>query len=125
MGTFAPSRYQQKIFDTVDEAFEKQQLINLIISAVAGSGKSTTLRELLAHIPPHLRVVFLTFGHDINEDQTNKVKAYLKECRRQKRACAKASCMTIHSLGATCLHRIEIHGNPERGKRKYNRLCQD
>src|SRR6266487_2015348 len=124
-GTFIPSRYQQEIFDGVDDAFATQRLVNILISAVAGSGKSSTLRELLAHIPPHLRVVFLTFGHDINEDQTAKVKVYTKARRSQKLPVAKASCMTIHSLGATCLHKIDIHGNPERGKRKYNRLCQE
>lgn len=36
----------------------------LIIDAVAGSGKSSTLIEILRLIPPHQTAVFLAFGHD-------------------------------------------------------------
>jgi superfamily I DNA/RNA helicase len=124
MSDFVPSRYQQVIFERVDAAYEHQQFTSIVISAVAGSGKSTTLRELLAHVPPHLRVLFLTFGHDINEDQTLKVREYAKRRKKLKLPVAQASCMTIHSLGASSLHAMGIHGNPEKGRRKYHRLAQ-
>ncbi len=77
-----PSKYQQAIYDFVTGKYELLDLpsyidllkpINLVVGAVAGSGKSTTLLELLALIPREHQVLFLAFNKSIIEELTEKV----------------------------------------------------
>lgn len=53
---FKPSDNQLDIFD-----FVKYGYGNAVISAVAGSGKTTTIIEALKHIKGDKRVLFLVF----------------------------------------------------------------
>lgn len=67
-----PSIYQQKIFDMVPEQWQRLKLRrrdpnttarprNVIIQAEAGSGKSTTLRELCRYLPD-AKIAVVSFG---------------------------------------------------------------
>lgn len=121
--TFTPSQYQQDIYNFVQESLstpEKRR--NLIISAVAGSGKSTTIKELLRYIPQNMTVLYLTFMREVNLDLGSKVEAMKTELNG---ACPKAEVRTCHSIGNGCLRSIGIKGDPGKNGRKYNRLCQN
>lgn len=78
---FETTPAHQAIFDAVDAADR-----NLIISAVAGSGKTTTIVEALKRIPTDKKVLFLAFNKKIAEEL-------------QKRVPAHVSAMTLNALG--------------------------
>jgi superfamily I DNA/RNA helicase len=80
--TFVPSLYQQAIFDWV--AGEKGK--NLVVEALAGSGKTTTGVKMLELVPSYLRVLFIAFNKHIAVEL-------------QKRAPSNVSVSTYHSLG--------------------------
>lgn len=77
-----PSKYQKAIY----LAFQKTKR-NLNISAVAGSGKTTTLLELLRFVPTSKQCLFLAFNKSIVEE--------LKKRTENKRA----QILTVHSCG--------------------------
>ena len=77
-----PSRYQTTIY----KVFQKTKK-DINISAVAGSGKTTVLLELLNFIPNDASSLFLAFNNSIIDE--------LKE--RNKRR--DVEIMTIHSCG--------------------------
>lgn len=124
--TFTPSAYQQAIYGFVEEALSPASLSgarrNLIISAVAGSGKSTTIKELLRFIPSHKTVLYLTFMREVNLDLGDKVTAMVAELGS---ASPQAEVRTCHSIGNSCLRSIGIKGDPMKNGRKYHHLCQD
>lgn len=70
---FKPSEYQKKIFDFV----EKDRRSG-IITAVAGSGKTTTIVESLKLIPRNKYVLFLAFNKSIAEELKKRVPAHVK-----------------------------------------------
>lgn len=78
---FKPSKFQQAIFDHVKIGYD-----NLIIEAVAGSGKTTTIVQALELIPPTQRVVFLAFNKSIAEELKTRVPKHV-------------SAMTLNGLG--------------------------
>lgn len=57
---FQPSVYQEKVFE-----FVKNGAGNAVVSAVAGSGKTTTILKALDLIPKTLDVLYLAFNKDI------------------------------------------------------------
>lgn len=67
--TFAPSKYQIAVTD-----FAKKGKGNAAINAVAGSGKSTTLKMILESLPKNKSILMAAFNRDIVEDLTEKVK---------------------------------------------------
>lgn len=69
---YTPSKYGLAIFD-----FLKNGIGNALISAVAGSGKTTTLLELLKMIPLDKTVLFLAFNRSIVGELKTKVPARL------------------------------------------------
>lgn len=75
------SEFQSNIF-----TFGKEESNNLIIQAVAGSGKSTTLFELAKRIGGS--IVFLAFNKIIAEYAKGKLRGY-----------SNIDCRTFHSLG--------------------------
>lgn len=77
-----PSKYQRAIY----AAFQRTDR-NLNISAVAGSGKTTTLLELLRFVPTNKQCLFLAFNKSIVEE--------LKKRSENK----KAAILTVHSCG--------------------------
>ena len=65
---FTPSEYQKKIFENIVHGTS-----NMVINAVAGSGKSTTIVNSLRLIPEDKNVLFIAFNKDIVEALKEKV----------------------------------------------------
>ena len=65
---FVPSEYQQKIYDFIALRDD-----NLIINAVAGSGKTTTMVNCFNYIPEHESILFCCFNVSIASDINLKV----------------------------------------------------
>jgi len=80
---FEPSQNQINIFD----AWNNEEC-NLLVNAVAGSGKSTTLLELLGFCDA--RTLFLSFNKSVQEETQEKI---------EKRGHGQGKAMTMHSLG--------------------------
>ena len=76
------SDYQKEIFYQVAETNK-----SLIIEAVAGSGKTTTIVEAIKHVPATQTICFLAFNKSI------------ADVLKQKVTSPNARCMTLHSAG--------------------------
>lgn len=87
MSSFNPSKYQQAIFNFIQNGQG-----NAVINAVAGSGKTTTIVEALKLIPSDQTIYFLAFNKAIVEELTKRVPNYV-------------NVMTLHSLGAKALYK--------------------
>jgi superfamily I DNA/RNA helicase len=68
MGKFVPSTFQTKIFDFIQHGNG-----NAVISAVAGSGKTTTLINALKLIPTDKTILFLAFNKSISNELKERV----------------------------------------------------
>lgn len=68
MSNFKPSPYQQGIYDFIQTGQG-----NAVVSAVAGSGKTTTLINALHLIPNELSVLFLAFNKSIAQELSERV----------------------------------------------------
>ena len=80
-----PSKYQVAIYDWIKAAVDKPKAA-LMVEAVAGSGKTTTIVTALEFIPPHQNVLFLAFNKHIAEELRDRVPV-------------NVSVSTINSLG--------------------------
>ena len=87
MGKFKPSKYQVAIFDKIIENSS-----NILINAVAGSGKSTTIVTALNIVPESKKILFLAFNKSIVDEL--KLKVGIKD---------NAQIKTLHSLGFSIL----------------------
>jgi len=116
MSSFIPTPQHEAIF-----AATRSGDTNIIISAVAGSGKTTTLIELLKVLPVSdpasltpAAVLFLAFNKSIAEELQRRVPRHVQ-------------CSTFHSLGFRALKRVL----PQNGRnvkvdgRKVSRLVWD
>lgn len=63
-----PSKYQKRIYKEFTETKN-----NISIGACAGSGKTTTLVELLNFVPPHEKAIFVAFNKHITVHLKNKI----------------------------------------------------
>ena len=99
---FTPSPYQMEIFENIEHGTS-----NMVINAVAGSGKSTTIVNALSLIPKNKKVLFIAFNKDIVESLKNKVGGM-----------SNVDIMTYHSLGYSFI-RENIKGNIEVDEYKY------
>jgi DNA helicase-2/ATP-dependent DNA helicase PcrA len=104
MSDFNPSKYQQAIFDWLAAGSG-----NAIVSAVAGSGKTTTLVEASRRLG-NKRLFFAAFNRHI----VSTLKARLPQ---------DAHCRTIHSVGYGCLVR-KFGRKPEVREGKYRHYCK-
>lgn len=86
---FTPSPYQEKVFDFVEHGVG-----NAVISALAGSGKTTTIVACMRLVPKTQKCLFLAFNKSIVEALSEKVRdnsnCYVK---------------TMHSLGYLMVRR--------------------
>lgn len=64
-----PSKYQTAVIE-----FAKNGKGNAVINAVAGSGKSTTLKMILESLPNNKTILMAAFNKDIVRDLSEKVK---------------------------------------------------
>lgn len=86
---FTPSIYQEKIFD-----FVQHGVGNAVISALAGSGKTSTIVACMKLIPKSQKCLFLAFNKSIVETLTEKVSDN-PNCHIR----------TMHSLGYLMIRR--------------------
>lgn len=78
---FTPSPMQVAIFKAIRDTQD-----SLIIEAVAGSGKTTTIVAAVKIIPENLRTMFLAFNKSIATELSEKLPEHV-------------NCMTLNSLG--------------------------
>lgn len=101
-------RYQQAVVEAVTSDRE-----NLMVAAVAGSGKTTTLRHIVDHLPSDESVLILTFGKDIAAEWNELLRQHTHPA---------ATAATVHSLCMRALKRL--HPNVEvdaaKGKTIYS-----
>jgi DNA helicase-2/ATP-dependent DNA helicase PcrA len=71
--TFKPSIFQSAIYDFIPNGKG-----NLIVDAVAGSGKTTTIVEALKLIPSDLKVIFVAFNKSIVNELSTKVPSHVE-----------------------------------------------
>lgn len=71
--SFAPSIYQQAVFDFVANGQG-----SALIDAVAGSGKTTTITKALALIPATQKVLFLAFNKKIATELQSRVPSHVR-----------------------------------------------
>jgi superfamily I DNA/RNA helicase len=86
------SKYQLAIYDEYDNTNN-----NICIEATAGSGKTTTILNLLKRTPPYKKVIFCAFNKSIQEELSSRVPDQVKVS-------------TIHSLAYSIL-RYNIKAN--------------
>jgi DNA helicase-2/ATP-dependent DNA helicase PcrA len=104
MSRFIPSKYQKEIFN-----FILKDTRNAVISAVAGSGKTTTLLKALDTIPDDKTVLFLAFNKSISEELSRRVP------ENKKNIFVK----TVHGYGYTTLRQ---RNDPKMDDKKYRKL---
>jgi len=79
--TIIPSPFQVDIYDFVETGAG-----NLVINAVAGSGKTTTIIEAIKLIPPGQSIIFIAFNKEIVKELALKCPTYV-------------DVKTVHSVG--------------------------
>lgn len=107
MSKFQPSVYQQGIYDFITNGKG-----NAVVSAVAGSGKTTTLINALNLIPSELNVLFLAFNKSIAKELSERVP----------KSATNIEVRTLHAYGYFSLtksHKSEIDNN------KYSKILKD
>ncbi len=87
---FVPTAYHEKIFDFLEHGTGHG-----IVVAVAGSGKTTTLVELLTRIPSRTRTLFTSFS----SESVSEIKRRVRERFRNTSVHAALEMRTLHSLG--------------------------
>jgi len=100
---FIPSRYQRAIFDWLSCGQG-----SCVVSAVPGSGKTTTLLKGTNYLPSHLRSRFLAFNRHIAEELSRRLPCHIKAS-------------TIHSLGLSSICR-RYRGMAEIDNKKYSQI---
>ena len=104
---FTPSPYQEKIFDFIVHGNG-----NAVISAKAGSGKTSTCVTAIKLIKPKNKVMFLAFNKSIAEELSQKLKDY-----------PNVEVRTSHSLGFAII-RKNVEGEAELDEFKYRRYIK-
>lgn len=102
---FEPSKYQKAVYDFILNGNG-----NACISAVAGSGKSTTIINALNIIPANKTKVFLAFNKAIVEELQKKVNA------------PNTKVQTMHSAGFAAMMRVY---NSKLDTYKYRSFLKD
>ena len=107
MSTFIPSHDQQTFYDWM-----RYDHGSAILRAVAGSGKSTTIRQAQILIPENQSVLLLSFNADITRENKDKLAEIGNANGRQF---ARTRVSTFHSIGfgAVCKH---MNWNPRNVK---------
>lgn len=104
---FTPSPYQEKIFDFIVHGNG-----NAVISAKAGSGKTSTCVTAIKLIKPKNKVMFLAFNKSIAEELSQKLKDY-----------PNVEVRTSHGLGFAII-RKNVEGEVELDEFKYRRYIK-
>lgn len=93
--TFTPSEYQRAIFAAMADSD------SLIIEAVAGSGKTTTIVECASLLPPTAKAVFLAFNKSIATELSERLPI----------TCPASTFHALYLRAITATGRVKIEGN--------------
>jgi DNA helicase-2/ATP-dependent DNA helicase PcrA len=107
---FEPSPFQQAIFDWVTNGMDGDRGRNLIVEAVAGSGKTTTGVKMLGLVPEDQKILFVAFNRHIAKELS-------------KRAPRHVRVSTFHSLGYKAIR--QTFGNVTVDERKVYRILDN
>jgi DNA helicase-2/ATP-dependent DNA helicase PcrA len=107
MSKFQPSVYQQGIYDFITNGQG-----NAVVSAVAGSGKTTTLINALNLIPSELNVLFLAFNKSIAQELSERVP----------KSATNIEVKTLHAYGYLSLKKSR---KSEIDNSKYKKILND
>lgn len=113
-----PSAYQQAIFDAVKNGCKA-----LVVSAVPGSGKTTTTKELIRYLPAESTVLVLAFNVEAAKQLQNKITDMLSSMIARGLAVPRVDSRTIHSLGLDTLAKAHLKSQPK--TTKYTSLCRN
>jgi DNA helicase-2/ATP-dependent DNA helicase PcrA len=102
----APSRFQQDIYDFVAHGDG-----HAFISAVAGSGKTTTFVNAMALVPTHLKVLFSAFNNSIAGVLRSRLPLYV-------------DVFTNHKLGMNAIEQVIPHMQRNDFQYKYHDICE-
>lgn len=89
-GAFVPSAYQEAVYSWVEKHVDLHGQASLLIEAVAGSGKTSTIEEIGLRLPPGRKVIYVAFTQHIADELRPRVMG--KEVK------------TAHSLGLGALY---------------------
>lgn len=103
---FKPSKHQKDIFNFIKKGTE-----NGIISAVAGSGKTTTLLKALEVIPKDKTVLFMAFNKSIADELKDRTPKS-----------PNINVKTVHGFGYSTLSK---YFTPSIDNRKYTKMFRD
>lgn len=106
MDQFKPSKYQKKIFEFITNGTG-----NAVVSAVAGSGKTTTLLKSLEIIPKDKTVLFMAFNKSIADELKTRIPDN-----------DNIKVSTVHGFGFDVLRKIKGYEQDQIDKRKYKIL---
>lgn len=89
---------------------------NAVINAVAGSGKTTTLMQVIKHLPDDATVLYCAYNTAIKNEMQRKLPAKYQD---------RVSIQTLHGYGLKSLTRMGItHKNVDKKNRKYSELVK-
>lgn len=103
---FQPSKYQQAIFDAIDTGDR-----SLIIIAVAGSGKTTTIVESLKLINKGLSITFIAFNKSIVTELSARIPSHVRAG-------------TFHKIGLNAFARYRGFKYPEIEEKKNRNILR-
>jgi DNA helicase-2/ATP-dependent DNA helicase PcrA len=123
---FPPSANQMNVYRHVVERFKTRSSRHLVVSAKAGSGKTSTVTDLLEFMPTEgkFEALYLTFGRLANEHLSAKINQVQAELKAVGLASPNVRCLTVHQVGARTLARKGIKGDPDSGKYKYRDIAK-
>ena len=116
--TFSPSQYQENIFRAVQSGERA-----LVISACPGSGKTTTIQQLVRYIRPQATVLMVAFNVEASNQLQKKMDELLQDLHDEGQATPLVTCKTIHSLGNGTLAQSGIRGKAN--NYKYNKIARE
>lgn len=112
----SPSIFQSAIFQRIVEMMRNRSMPNLMVRAVAGSGKTTTLVEslynLIEELTSDIRVVFLAFNKKIATELESRIPVGF-------------AASTLHSFGMKTLGRPRVEPNKVLNYLKATLAIQD
>ena len=117
---FVPSAFQSAIFDAVRSGTK-----SVVISSVPGSGKTTTVKELVPELPADASILMLAFNRHARDQIQKKINELKKRKGKEGVTIAAPQCRTIHSIGNEALcnaYRVIRKGATYKGK--YRQLCK-
>lgn len=102
------SKYQKEVFNFVNNGNG-----NAVVSAVAGSGKTTTIVNAAKLVPSNKKVLFLAFNKNIVEELSQRLQS-----------CYNVKCSTSHAHGLQAIKKVYKYVRVFNGNRFFKEVTQ-